>query len=103
MAELMVMGCNPKFLMEKNLVKIEGLVENTGKTPVERTVQLYKAGTSDMIAEAQSDSSDGTYLFVIQGEVSDDLRVEAFADENENDENSQVHDLVNPVQHTTLV
>lgn len=102
MAGVVVIG-NVETLAHPNLVKLSGTVKDTGKNLCNRTVQAYKSGTPTLIDETESDATTGVFSMLYHGESGDKVRIEAFADEAVGDENSQVFDFVNPVQHTTIV
>lgn len=86
-----------------NLVKISGNIENTGKNPVARTVHIYDSGSDNLRTETVSNDTTGDFEIIFPGEEAEELRIEAFADEAPGDENSQVHDYVNPIQFSTIV
>lgn len=89
-------------IVESNLVKIAGTVKDGADTLAERTVQIYRSGTSELIESVISDSSDGKFEKIFPGEITIKLRVLAFAKKGESDERTKVFDFVNAKQITFL-
>lgn len=107
MAEIMVIkklsGRIANVLAEPNLVVVKGTVKDSTDTLAERTVHLYKSGTSELIESTTSNSSDGKFEMRFHGEPSTKVRLLAFAKKGESDERSKAFDFVNPAQHTVLI